>query len=303
MIGDILRTQPVLRLLLFLLLAGGSGCAAVGEIGPVERPVEEPSPPAATVVIWQVTPTAPESHPAAASTPYFTLSPEPSATPSAAVPTQEAARARVCTPLQAHTLADLREIVSFAYDPPPEGKDSGHHGIDFAYYRRGERLSIQGVEIQAVLSGKVASVSLNLPPYGYMVIIETPFDQVPVEFLSGSGLVRGESVYLLYAHMESPPEVQIGEQVACGQRLGAVGNTPPEWSSAPHLHLEARSGSSGALFADGMGFYSVALSDYQRDSYITWRTSGIYRLFDPFLLLDLGFDQLETGNLEGHPPD
>ena len=69
-----------------------------------------------------------------------------------------------CSPLADHTWNDLQEIVTNPFDPPPVGKDSGHHGVDFAYYRRGERLSILGVPVQAVMTGRVTAAILNRIP-------------------------------------------------------------------------------------------------------------------------------------------
>jgi murein DD-endopeptidase MepM/ murein hydrolase activator NlpD len=233
---------------------------------------------------FTLTPPHPEISPSPSHIPASTPTPTLSPTPKTIF--------RMCTPLQDHTLTDLLEIISFPYDPPPEGKDTGHHGVDFAYYRRGDRLSILGVPIQAVLPGKAAAVILNRAPYGYMLIVETGLDDISPALKEHVGLGPQESLYLLYAHMDSAPFLEVGEPVACGGLLGEVGNTPPEWSSAPHLHFEARIGPPGAVF-ESMAFYSKTASPEEMDSYRRWRMSAEFRLVDPLDLLVFGLQDSE----------
>jgi len=209
---------------------------------------------------------------------YFTPTPDEART----LPTPTSTPAlQACSPLEDHTWSDLREIVTNPFDPPPPGKDSGHHGVDFAYYRRGNRLSIEGVPIQSVFPGKVAAVIHNRPPYGNMVIVETPGVGL-ADFL---GMVPGESVYLLYAHMRTDPLVTLGQDVICGENLGEMGNTPPGWSSNPHLHLEVRIGPSGREFSS-MAYYDNSITLEEKSNYELWRTSGIFRMLDPMRLLE-----------------
>jgi len=138
----------------------------------------------------------------------------------------------VCSPLQDHTWTDLQEIVTNPFQPPAAGQDSGHHGVDFAYYRRGDRLSIEGLTVQSAMDGQVAAVTGNNPPYGNMVIVETAFEHLPEAMAGELNISQGVSLYMLYAHMQDIPLVSLGEAVACGQALGNVGNTPAGWSSA-----------------------------------------------------------------------
>jgi murein DD-endopeptidase MepM/ murein hydrolase activator NlpD len=235
-----------------------------------------------------------ESRATPTSGPYFTLtppdlasSPVPVFSPTPVISPTPELILRMCSPLLDHTLDDLLEIVSFPYDPPPAGKDTGHHGVDFAYYRRGDRLSILGVPITSVLPGKVAGMALNRAPYGYMIIVETNFQDLPRYIHDSLSPSPSESLYLLYAHMDSPPFWSLGERIKCGDQLGEVGNTPPEWSSAPHLHFEARVGPGGEFF-ESMAFYTGAASPDEMDAYRRWRTSGEFRLVDPLELLVLG---------------
>lgn len=196
---------------------------------------------------------------------------------------------QICTPLQGHSLSDLHEIITNPFDPPPPGKDTGHHGIDFAYYRRGDRLSILGVPIQSVLPGRVAAVVMDRIPYGNMVIVETPYAELPPVLISMLGVPADSSIYLLYAHMNQAPRPGAGEVVACGQTLGEVGNTPKGWSSDPHLHLEGRIGPSGVTFSS-MAFYDTGATEQEMANYQRWRISGEFRLFDPMCILNWGLN-------------
>jgi murein DD-endopeptidase MepM/ murein hydrolase activator NlpD len=282
------KSLPILGLLVISL----AGCSpAVGENQLTETPAfavqeQEASDPAGVNLSFPLeTPAAipgsPRNEEEVATPVYFTPTPSPAITP------QHYASFQFCSPLEDHSLTDLQEIISFPYDPPPIGKDTGHHGVDFAYYRRGERLSILGVPIQSVLAGKVVAVNQNLVPYGYMVIIETLYEQLPERVVEHVGIPPDQSLYLLYAHMNEPPLAEEGKQVKCGDRLGYVGNTPEDWSSAPHLHFEARIGPAGGQFS-GMQFYDKRSQVDQMEKYTLWRMSGDYSLLDPMALLVYG---------------
>jgi murein DD-endopeptidase MepM/ murein hydrolase activator NlpD len=221
-----------------------------------------------------------------APTPTSVVNFTPTPRPVFLIPTQTSQPAfQACSPLKDHSLADLNEIVTNPFDPPPPGKDTGHHGVDFAYYRRGSRLSIEGVPIDSVFSGRTAAVIHNRPPYGNMVIIETPAERLPAALMYFLEITPGESVYLLYAHMKSDPLVELGQDVGCGDELGEVGNTPPGWSSAPHLHLEVRIGPSRTEFS-GMAYYDNSITLVEKGNYELWRTSGTFRMLDPLKVLD-----------------
>jgi murein DD-endopeptidase MepM/ murein hydrolase activator NlpD len=213
---------------------------------------------------------------------------------------------QVCCPLEEETLTSLRLILANPLKIPPFGHDDGHHGLDFAYYRRGERESIQGIEVYAILPGEVVLTLEDQIPYGYAIMIETPLADLPEalqqELLAGllevpqDVVYQGQcptavpplqtdvmSIYHIYAHLEVQPSLQPGESVSCGALLGTVGNTG--YSSSPHLHLETRLGPSGAEFST-MAFYDTAYSEEQRITYCLWRMSGHYQLFDPFILFE-----------------
>lgn len=185
----------------------------------------------------------------------------------------------ICPPLGDETIASLWEIVSNPFDLPPPGKDDHHHGVDFAYYRRSTRLSIQGETVQSVLPGIVAAAINDRLPYGNMAIIETEQDSIPRIIIDKFDLQVGESLYVLYAHMEQSPDIKIGLDVTCGFKLGTVGKTGYDIVN-PHLHLETRIGPSNTSFTS-MAYYDTRATIGEMENYVRWRTSGEFRLLDP----------------------
>ncbi|MFW5713242.1 MAG: M23 family metallopeptidase [Brevefilum sp.] len=249
------------------------------------------------------TPTWPSSTPTPAPTatytPTVTETPSPTFIPP--TPSVTPSQFTVCSPLEEETFESLPLILVNPLRIPPIGKDSGHHGLDYAYFRRGERESIQGIEVYALLSGRTVLTLEDVIPYGYTILIETPLDQIPEQLqekllaayqpIPDTVVYQGEcpafetpintgemSVYHLYAHLEEQPPFQPGDSIACGENLGTVGNSGR--SSNPHLHLETRLGPSGAAFTN-MAFYEATYSEQQRANYCLWRMSGHYQLFDP----------------------
>jgi murein DD-endopeptidase MepM/ murein hydrolase activator NlpD len=210
-------------------------------------------------------------------------------TPSPVPPTPTPDWASFCTPLRDHSWDVLQAIVTTPFKQPSPGKDNGHHGVDFAYYRLGERGSIAGTTIQSVLPGRVSGRDLNRIPYGNMVVVETEYQVLPPGLIDLLKIPKGQSVYLLYAHMVDPPLLKLGDQVSCGQALGQVGNTPKGWSSNPHLHLEVRVGPAGFSF-QSMVFYDTAATIEEMDAYKRWRMSDDFTLYDPLLLLKFGLE-------------
>jgi murein DD-endopeptidase MepM/ murein hydrolase activator NlpD len=190
----------------------------------------------------------------------------------------------MCSPLAEETIPELWEIVSDPYNPPPPGSDERHQGVDFSHYRRKERLTIEGEVVQSVLSGRVAAAIQDRLPYGNMVIIETPGIDLPQVLADELGIEAGESLYLLYAHMQNAPQVVLGEMVYCGQEIGTVGMTGYNIVN-PHLHLETRIGLAGGRF-ESMAFYDTSATVEEMDNYLRWRTSGDFRHFDPMMLFD-----------------
>lgn len=191
---------------------------------------------------------------------------------------------QICSPLAAHALEELPEIVSDPFNPPAPGKEERHHGVDFSYYRRGERLSIQGEEIQAVLAGRVAAALVDKFPYGNALIVETPASELPQSITEALGIAAQESLYILFAHMESAEAFELGQGLQACQFVGRVGKSGN--AGVPHLHMETRIGPPGTTFAS-MLFYSTRATTEERENYQLWRTSGVFRAFDPMKLLSL----------------
>jgi hypothetical protein len=146
--------------------------------------------------------------------------------------------------------------------------DDPHHGVDLAE-ENDDHVALAGHGVQAALAGTVAMVTNDRFPYGNAVLIETPLEQIvslesaglPVPTLAPTLAPRSaltcpaftnppawdasaRSVYLLYAHLQAPVDLQVGDVVTCGQPLGAVGDSGNALN--PHLHLEARFGPTGA---------------------------------------------------------
>lgn len=223
------------------------------------------------------------------------------------VPTPTPEELGVCSPLEGETMETLLSILSKGMDIPPFGQDTGHHGVDFSYYRRGDRESIQGVEVYAALEGTTVLTLDNNYPYGYAIMIETPLERFPEiwqqALLAGylpvpedpdyrlycpavtPPQVTGDySVYHLYAHLETKPNYNPGDPIPCGGLIGTVGNSG--YSSNPHLHFETRLGPSGASFTT-MAHYQTSVTEEQMSNYCLWRLSGYYQLFDPFQMMGL----------------
>jgi murein DD-endopeptidase MepM/ murein hydrolase activator NlpD len=224
---------------------------------------------------------------------------------------------QICSPLQGETLTSISQIITQPFKMPPLGSDDsskGHHGVDFSYYRRNGRIGIQGLPVYSSLQGIVIAVLKQKEVYGNAIIIETPLEQIPSAWLAQLQLpeiaptivpnqrltcpsikdgpnsrlnVNKRSLYLLYAHLEQPPQLHIGDSVNCGQQIGLVGNSGR--STNPHLHVEVRIGPSGAIF-EGMDHYIASSSDLERYNYCIWRVSNLFELTDPMKLFNLKFN-------------
>jgi len=223
-------------------------------------------------------------------------SPQPSLTPVA----------WLCSPLEGYTRADLTAAVSNPFHPPAkEGSDDPHQAIDLAVSKDG--LALAGEPVYAILGGQVAAVIMDRFPYGNAVMIETPLETLPVEWLAeyqlptpaptlpphpaltcpqvdiGLELKNGDrSLYLLYAHMQSQVDYKLGERFDCGERLGTIGQSGNALN--PHVHIEMRLGPSGARF-EGLAHYETRASPAEMSAYCIWRVSGVFQLIDPMELL------------------
>ncbi len=216
---------------------------------------------------------SPSLSPAASVTPTFT----PSPVPATASPTP--LLINVCSPLASHNADDITSIISQFFIAPSKGKDDGHPGLDFGSYLDG-KLNI-GVVVQAALTGKVAALINNRPPYGYAVLIETPFQTIPIKFREQNNIPADNSLYILYAHLQNLPDLQLTQQVDCGQPIGITGLSG--FTGGPHLHLETRSGPANITF-DSMAYYRADASPQELINYTTWRLSETFQLINPLPL-------------------
>jgi murein DD-endopeptidase MepM/ murein hydrolase activator NlpD len=190
----------------------------------------------------------------------------------------------MCSPLAGYSFDDVLEIVSNPFVAPRPGKDDGHHGIDLAHYAFGDRTTIAGVPVAAVLEGTVAAAIAGSWPYGNFVIIETRPDALPAWFSEAAGPPSGLSVYHLYAHLEAPPGLAIGDALDCGDTFGLVGNSG--WSGNFHLHFEIRFGPPGEVF-DAMSYYLTTTTVEERANYERWRFGGgEFTAIDPLPVIE-----------------
>ena len=218
----------------------------------------------------------------------------------------------ISSPLQNISLDELASIITNPFDPPPVGFDYPHQGIDLSYYRFQNDLmndsdGIEGLNILSVLTGKVASVIVDRYPYGNAVIIETPLNLLPPEWLSAINIPEiaptivpdprnncpeltdnpewddsSRSLYLIYGHMLNAPQLSLGQAVTSGEVIGQVGNTGD--SSNPHLHFEVRIGPGGASF-ESMAKYDTRASNEEIENYCIWRIVDRFEVLDPAQIL------------------
>lgn len=223
----------------------------------------------------------------------------PEISPSSTIPVKKSSTpqpiqelSKICSPLAEHEIGALLGIISASYDPPPQGRDERHHGVDFAYYHDGIRDSIEGEGVESILDGIVAYAQKDRLPYGNMVIVETKYDQLMPGVTELYRNERNQSFYHLYAHLLEPPEVQVGDFVKCGEQLGRVGKTGYNIAN-PHLHLEVRIGPQNTVFAPMM-FYDTQATEEEQASYLLWRTSGVYKHQDPMKLFEIALIHLTS---------
>lgn len=274
-----MRTFISLAAILFLLLAGCTR-ATPAETG-------QPSSPGAT------------RPPSVTPTPAATEPLIPTLAPTAILP-------QVCSPLAGINLDQLAGMIVNPYHPPKPGSDDPHQGVDLAVLSSPNGIALTGMMVQAILAGKVAGGAKDRFPYGNMLIIETPLDEtllkvmtqvvIPTPLperlppgaltcpeLNVEPTVESEprSLYVLYAHMQPSISFELGDEIGCGQQIGAVGSSGNALN--PHLHVEVRVGPSGQTFAS-MAHYDPSAQYSEMAAYCTWRVSGVYQTIDPSCL-------------------
>jgi murein DD-endopeptidase MepM/ murein hydrolase activator NlpD len=200
-------------------------------------------------------------------------------------------------------LDELHAITSNPFLYTSSYSDTGHPAVDLAFFSYKEFPTLRGHPVQALLPGKVILVVHDRFPYGNMVLIETPLDQISASLLDSLTLPTPipqenitrfstcekeavpitwdstrKSLYTLYAHLENDPVVQAGDQVNCGQVIAAVGlsgNTVAE-----HLHIEVRIGPADAHFST-IAMYTEDATLQERYNYCIWSISGNFQAIDP----------------------
>ena len=244
---------------------------------------------------------------AAVETPTATLSPSPAIpaadtpTTSPSAPPSAAPGVELCSPLQDIAWAELPGMISNPFHPPRAGSDDPHQAVDFAEIGAAG-YAVAGRGVQAVLEGRIAGVIADRFPYGNAVLVESPLEGLPGEWLEGLSLPppaptlavipaltcpAGEplaydpekrSLYLLFAHLEAPPALEPGQAVGCGQALGSVGMSGNALN--PHLHLEVRVAPAG-IRLESMAHYDTSAAPQEMANYCTWRVSGLFQRIDP----------------------
>ncbi len=212
-----LETRSIRKIQYFsvIVLLGICACQNAQANTPVSEPTKSAIIPTSIVVV----PTALET-----STP-ISVTPQP----------EVATVSPVCSPLEGFTLETLQEIKTNPVKTPRVGEDLGHHGIDYSFWSYGDWDTIEGLGVNSVLNGTVAGVVNNRFPYGYMVMVETPLDQLqpelrtslealpqqPIADLTQSSLTcpvmpvqsndTPRSLYLVYAHLLNPVTINPGD--------------------------------------------------------------------------------------------
>jgi murein DD-endopeptidase MepM/ murein hydrolase activator NlpD len=220
----------------------------------------------------------------------------------------------LCTPLQGIPLDQLPKAVVNPYHPPHLGSDDPHQGVDLADLYPGSQMARAGMPVQVVLDGRVAMVTSDRFPFGNTLLIETPLEKLPPDWLAKLQLPEPiptltpdspqrspltcpdgglkmtfnpdkRSLYLLYAHLKDQPDSQPGDPVTCGQVIGTIGKSGNALN--PHLHLEIRVGPARIRF-NSMAHYDASATLEEMANYCTWSISGLFLVVDPLKLLSLG---------------
>jgi len=213
---------------------------------------------------------------------------------------------RICSPLADVPIEELNDLIVNPFQPPRWGSDDPHQGVDFAIRSPLNQIALAGNPIHAVLDGQVVAVMKERFPYGNAILIETALDTLPPDLITQLELPTPAptlpphpsltcpqtgifpildpghgSLYLLYAHMQEPSALVVGDSVICGDRLGTIGDSGNALN--PHLHLETRVGPAGAHFPS-LAHYETRAKAEEMEAYCLWRVSGVFQLVNPSLI-------------------
>ena len=212
-----------------------------------------------------------------------------------------------CSPLKEFSNDELIGMISNPFNPPVQGSDDPHQGVDFSVIDPTLGYAVKGAPIQTILGGDVVMVMNDRFPYGNSLLIETSYQQLPSGWMNhlnnrpmpalfdnspnltcpadwDDEPLQDEqlSLFILYAHLANPSSLTIGQKVTCGEEIGEIGDSGN--ALAPHLHIEMRYGFSSDII-DSMAHYDVSASEDEMSNYCRWRVSGWYHLVDPTELI------------------
>lgn len=109
-----------------------------------------------------------------------------------------------------------------------------HHGVDIALPH--------GTPVRAAAAGVVSAVRCDASRNGrpHSCDVDSPLDAAGVPLLRGCGwyveIRHRAGAVTRYCHLRTEPQVDVGQPVAAGERIGEVGSSGR--SSGPHLHFE-----------------------------------------------------------------
>ncbi|MHB8134486.1 MAG: M23 family metallopeptidase [Anaerolineaceae bacterium] len=218
-------------------------------------------------------------------------------------------KSKISSPFEDKDLSELASMISNPYRPPEVGSDDPHQGVDFSDVDKESRVAYPGREVKAIIDGEAIGIMQDRFPYGNAVLIKTNVVSLPknwrvyLESLEIPGLWNKNtsltcpegwndapenqnslSLYILYAHMRDPIDIELGQKLFSGDKLGVVGMSGN--ALAPHLHLEMRYGFDEESFGS-MSHYDVTATQEEMSNYCRWRVSGWFKLIDPITILSI----------------
>ncbi len=150
-----------------------------------------------------------------------------------------------------HPLNDPFYQSGFGYGDDND-TNGGHQGIDLTNQDRKVIASGNGVvaindpcdldDCEGIMDTDNPETNFG---YGNLLVVEYPYSVLPDDTRDGLGLESGQSLYLLYAHLEKPSNVKAGDFVSTDMTIGIIGNTG--YSTGVHVHFAAKVGTSRAL--------------------------------------------------------
>ena len=139
--------------------------------------------------------------------------------------------------------AEITTAPELLPNSPREYRAGWHEGIDFAADR--------GTPVRAAAAGTVVRVDREFVEWDPALLEAALEAAIALGYTPDETLdrIRGRQVWIAhgrhivtrYAHLDSVADLFVGQTVARGQVVGAVGSSGFE-EGGPHLHLEVRTG-------------------------------------------------------------